>query len=928
MRQAGKRTLRVLLSLCVAMVCAAAMAATANADDVIHAGATYYIDDMVNFGEVNYIRNDDQSSSSVALSGEYQLTWTAYLANFQQHQFTISKFNATGSSSRPLYIGDTNGAKPTGIRVKGGDGSYGQPFEFEVVHGKPVIKQGDRYAIGDAINFGVDDTYIITDNGDHTSGLLTGEKTLTYDEYLSGSNKHAFGLDGSDGSSSNLYLTDDDGSRPYGIEVTGGSGTSLSPFTLAVLRECTASFVGGGAAGDGPRPMTVLSGESITLPDRGFTPPAGKAFSGWLSSVDQIVRQPGDPVTLTEDAPFTAQWSDGMAVDFNSNGGSIVDTQYVLPGACATAPTMPVRNGYKFLCWTRNGSEFDFSTPITGDVTLTALWAMGTNINEGGESGQLPDGWTTSGDVDDYVWTVDTGYLSDETGAHGGDMNFIAKIDSSEGEAWLITPEFDLSGLSSVTLDLWYINRPWGSDVDGFGVYYRVGGGAWEELFSTGEGHDSWTNLTLSLPDGVLPAIVQIGFKATSNYGFGVGLDDVSFDAAVPHVHSWAYAAEGATITATCGGVEEGVCVEPSETLTIAAPADLTADGQPKPATIAISGDKAFAGAYDDAIVYKRGEMVLDGAPTEPGTYTASVTAEGATAEVEYTLTADVAKVLSANLTLGGELGLNFHLSVPEVMAADAKAVMEGPQGRVEAVLAVLSKDNQGRYELSYPVAAIWTDRDVTLTLVDGADEPIALHNSKGERLEGDAMTYSVYRYCQDALFEDSPLDEEWKTKVRATYTYCAYAVRWKYGTALPEGVDALPDVTAASPEVAAHGAVATGAAPEGVEVTGVTLALESDTSLRLYFTCDGAVPKVALDGVEVSPESIGKDNKHFVQVGRIGVKYLGGRHTVSFDGGVYKVELDALSYVYGALWDQDTEPALVDVSRALWAYAAAFAEE
>ena len=503
-------------------------------------------------------------------------------------------------------------------------------------------------------------------------------------------------------------------------------------------------------------------------------------------------------------------------------------------------------------------------------------------------------------------------------------MNFIAKIDSSEGEAWLITPEFDLSGLASAILDLWYINRPWYRDIDEFGVYYRVGGGAWEELFSTGEGHDSWTNLTLSLPDGVLPAIVQIGFKATSNYGFGVGLDDVSFDAAVPHVHSWAYAAEGATITATCGGVEEGVCVEPSETLTIAAPADLTADGQSKPATIAISGDKAFVGEYDDAIVYRQGEAVLSGAPTEPGTYTASVTAEGATAEVEYTLTADVAKVLSANLTLGGELGLNFHLSVPEAMAADAKAVMEGPQGRVEAVLAVLSKDDQGRYELSYPVAAIWTDRDVTLTLVDGADEPIALHNSKGERLEGDAMTYSVYRYCQDALSEGSPLGEEWQAKVRATYTYCAYAVRWKYGTALPEGVNALPNVTADSPQIEVHRAVASGKAPAGVEVTGVSLMLDSDTSLRLYFICDGEVPTVTVDGVEVSPEPTGKGSKYYVQVGPIGVKYLGERHVVAFGEG-YEVELDALSYVYGALWDEGTEQPLADVSKALWAYSVAF---
>jgi hypothetical protein len=32
-------------------------------------------------------------------------------------------------------------------------------------------------------------------------------------------------------------------------------------------------------------------------------------------------------------------------------------------------------------------------------------------------------------------------------------------------------------------------------------------------------------------------------------------------------------------------------------------------------------------------------------------------------------------------------------------------------------------------------------------------------------------MTYSVYRYCKDALGADSQLTDEWKAKVRATYT-------------------------------------------------------------------------------------------------------------------------------------------------------------
>ena len=75
MKRAGTRALRVFLSLCIAMVCAVAMAATASAGDVIHVGATYNIDDMINFGEANYVRLDDQSSSSNVLSGEFQLTW-------------------------------------------------------------------------------------------------------------------------------------------------------------------------------------------------------------------------------------------------------------------------------------------------------------------------------------------------------------------------------------------------------------------------------------------------------------------------------------------------------------------------------------------------------------------------------------------------------------------------------------------------------------------------------------------------------------------------------------------------------------------------------------------------------------------------------------------------------------------------------------
>ena len=68
-------------------------------------------------------------------------------------------------------------------------------------------------------------------------------------------------------------------------------------------------------------------------------------------------------------------------VSFDSNGGTAVDTQKnVQYGTTATKPENPTREGYRFLGWfTKDGKAFDFSTPITGDITLVARWATKTS---------------------------------------------------------------------------------------------------------------------------------------------------------------------------------------------------------------------------------------------------------------------------------------------------------------------------------------------------------------------------------------------------------------------------------------------------------------------------------------------------------------------------------------------------------------------
>ncbi len=63
-----------------------------------------------------------------------------------------------------------------------------------------------------------------------------------------------------------------------------------------------------------------------------------------------------------------------FAVNFNSDGGSSINTQYVNENEKASNPKAPTKSGYSFAGWYKDGSKFDFNTPITGDITLTAKW--------------------------------------------------------------------------------------------------------------------------------------------------------------------------------------------------------------------------------------------------------------------------------------------------------------------------------------------------------------------------------------------------------------------------------------------------------------------------------------------------------------------------------------------------------------------------
>ncbi|MBQ8383624.1 MAG: SUMF1/EgtB/PvdO family nonheme iron enzyme [Spirochaetaceae bacterium] len=76
-------------------------------------------------------------------------------------------------------------------------------------------------------------------------------------------------------------------------------------------------------------------------------------------------------------------------VTFDANGGSEVAPQIVESGQTATRPEPdPTKDGWTFLGWYEDSGltkKFDFSTPVTADITLYAKWRAnpGTVVSDG-----------------------------------------------------------------------------------------------------------------------------------------------------------------------------------------------------------------------------------------------------------------------------------------------------------------------------------------------------------------------------------------------------------------------------------------------------------------------------------------------------------------------------------------------------------------
>ena len=117
-----------------------------------------------------------------------------------------------------------------------------------------------------------------------------------------------------------------------------------------------------------------------TLPEGFEIEKAGNWTGGTVSDGILTVDEGATEVTYAYDCgsskpvTFKLTLTDGCTVTFDTDGGSAVESQTVVSGRKAVRPADPVRTGYTFAGWYLDGEVYDFDTPVTTDLTLTAHW--------------------------------------------------------------------------------------------------------------------------------------------------------------------------------------------------------------------------------------------------------------------------------------------------------------------------------------------------------------------------------------------------------------------------------------------------------------------------------------------------------------------------------------------------------------------------
>ena len=165
-----------------------------------------------------------------------------------------------------------------------------------------------------------------------------------------------------------------------GGAITGGTGTGEAGNTCGggsyVRKGGTLLMRGGNIVG-----CTAREGGGIYVEDGGRFEMSAGTITGCTAGQEEgktangVFIAAGGRFTQSPGAQITGEVIGAYTVTFQSEGGSEVASQ-IRANTPADRPADPTKEGYTFIGWYNGESEWNFETPVTADLTLTAKWQV------------------------------------------------------------------------------------------------------------------------------------------------------------------------------------------------------------------------------------------------------------------------------------------------------------------------------------------------------------------------------------------------------------------------------------------------------------------------------------------------------------------------------------------------------------------------
>lgn len=144
--------------------------------------------------------------------------------------------------------------------------------------------------------------------------------------------------------------------------VTNGGTISGGQFTGSVVNRGTIT-------------NGTFGGEVTNESGRSFGVISGGTFNGKVTNKNDIGDPPEETPAKISGGTFNGGVMGACTVTFLSDGEHTAPPQ-IRANAPAARPADPTKEGYTFIGWYNGESEWDFETPVTADLTLTAKWQV------------------------------------------------------------------------------------------------------------------------------------------------------------------------------------------------------------------------------------------------------------------------------------------------------------------------------------------------------------------------------------------------------------------------------------------------------------------------------------------------------------------------------------------------------------------------